>query len=127
MCVCGWVGMCMCMCMCKHTSTLTVLCFLPNMCALPLCYHLPTSPLLYSPLLTLPYPILPYPTSSYSTLPFVQVMTISALEQGKNVLVDGSLRDASWYLSYIRYKHTHSQTHTRIRMFFLLDLPYYPI
>ena len=77
----------------------------------------------------------------------MQVMTISALEQGKNVLVDGSLRDASWYLSYIRYTHaficiyvyththtyipTHTHTHTYIyvytyaciHVFFLPFLP----
>eukprot|EP00596_Hydrurales_sp_CCMP1899_P009956 CAMPEP_0119044714 /NCGR_PEP_ID=MMETSP1177-20130426/33816_1 /TAXON_ID=2985 /ORGANISM="Ochromonas sp, Strain CCMP1899" /LENGTH=599 /DNA_ID=CAMNT_0007015247 /DNA_START=233 /DNA_END=2029 /DNA_ORIENTATION=+ len=30
-----------------------------------------------------------------------EVLTISGLEKGKNVLVDGSLRDASWYYNHI--------------------------
>jgi Zeta toxin len=32
----------------------------------------------------------------------MKVLTMVALEQGKNVLVDGSLRDAEWYSGYIR-------------------------
>lgn len=47
---------------------------------------------------------------------YMQVMTISALEQGKNVLVDGSLRDASWYLSYIRYTHTRMDVYSHTDM-----------
>lgn len=31
-----------------------------------------------------------------------ELLTQVALEQGKNVLVDGSLRDAAWYLTYFR-------------------------
>jgi hypothetical protein len=57
----------------------------------------------------------PYLSLPLSCL-YMQVMTISALEQGKNVLVDGSLRDASWYLSYIRYMpiyvYMYIRTHT---------------
>jgi len=29
------------------------------------------------------------------------VLTIAGLENGQNVLVDGSMRNASWYLNYI--------------------------
>lgn len=31
-----------------------------------------------------------------------EVLTLEALQQGKNVLVDGSLKDAEWYLEYFR-------------------------
>lgn len=31
-----------------------------------------------------------------------EILTLYALKQGKNVLVDGSLRDAAWYSQYIR-------------------------
>lgn len=31
-----------------------------------------------------------------------EVLTLDALQQGKNVLVDGSLKDAEWYLQYIQ-------------------------
>jgi predicted ABC-type ATPase len=31
-----------------------------------------------------------------------EILTLYALKQGKNVLVDGSLRDAAWYLQYIQ-------------------------
>ena len=30
-----------------------------------------------------------------------EVLTLDALQQGKNVLVDGSLKDADWYLAYV--------------------------
>ena len=29
------------------------------------------------------------------------MLTIAGLENGQNVLVDGSMRNASWYLNYI--------------------------
>ena len=31
-----------------------------------------------------------------------EILTLDALNEGKNVLVDGSLRDANWYLNYIK-------------------------
>ena len=31
-----------------------------------------------------------------------EVLTLDALHEGKNVLVDGSLRDAEWYSKYIK-------------------------
>jgi hypothetical protein len=31
-----------------------------------------------------------------------EVLTLDALQQGKNVLVDGSLKDADWYLAYFQ-------------------------
>ncbi len=40
----------------------------------------------------------------------VEILTLAALQDGKNVLVDTSLRDSDWYLGYIKnirtkYKH----------------------
>ena len=40
-----------------------------------------------------------------------EVLILHALDEGKNVLIDGSLRDAEWYMQYItnikaRYPHT---------------------
>lgn len=37
----------------------------------------------------------------YLLLTCAQVLTIAGLENGQNVLVDGSMRNASWYLNYI--------------------------
>lgn len=31
----------------------------------------------------------------------VEILTLAALQAGKNVLVDGSLRDSTWYTEYI--------------------------
>ena len=42
-----------------------------------------------------------------------EVLTEAALERGHNVLVDGSLRDANWYMTYIK---SMSQTHPILRL-----------
>ncbi len=36
---------------------------------------------------------------------FLEIVSLAALDEGKNILVDGSLRDAAWYSNYINSLH----------------------